>query len=91
MTTKPNFNEYHAFKRVLCAYASLLVFSTLIISLTNLQSVWFLNLLVGLWSVEQIFKLNKDAGRPCTNWRDFYQIYRSIGAMEDRDNRHKNN
>jgi len=45
--------------------------------------MWILNLLVGFWTVEQTFSLNKEAGRPCTNWRDFRDIFREFSTKND--------
>jgi len=78
--------EYYVFKRVLVAYITIGVFKIVIDWHTDLDS-WtpFLFLLLGLWTTEQIFKINKTKNNGgITNWREFIAVLKESYPMREK-------
>jgi hypothetical protein len=72
--------ELRVIKRIMMAYLALLVFNSLLIWFADFHFYGLLSFLVSLWSIEQIFKLNKMNNNPCTSWREFWSITRSFNS-----------
>lgn len=77
--------ELTVFKRITAAYLALLIFNTYVILCTDIHYYGFLNFLVALWSIEQIFKLNAQNNRTCTCWRDLFLIIKFIHQSKHED------
>lgn len=75
--------ELEIFKRITLGYLALLLFNTSLIWFSDFQFYGFLTLLVSLWAIEQIFKINKHNNRPCTSWREFLSIWKALTAKID--------
>lgn len=66
------------FKKITFAYLLLCVFNCFIIAFGSMTYIGILSVLVSLWSVEQIFRLNKVNGRYCTNWKEFAVLWNQL-------------
>ena len=77
--------ELTVFKRITAAYFALFIFNTFLILCTDILYYGFLNFLVALWSIEQIFKLNAQNKRTCNCWREFFSIIKFIHQSKHED------
>ena len=62
---------------------SLFTFTLTINLFTGSNYFGVLSLLVGLWSIEQVFKLNKKNGRNVTSWHRFFHLIKSVLCADD--------
>ncbi|MBO9492110.1 hypothetical protein J7384_17240 [Endozoicomonas sp. G2_1] len=74
------------FKRMLYAYLSALAFNLTMQFISLDYYMWggVIYLLVGLWCVEQVFKINKAKGSKPSNWREYYEIIAEFTTHENR-------
>ena len=70
--------ELTVFKRITAAYLVLLAFNSLLIIFTDYHYYGVLSFLVGLWSIEQILKLNAFNNRICSSWKEFFSVIIAI-------------